>query len=331
MRMITPVVVLTTLVLSCVSANAQPRLKIGQRLPDLVFPHVLNYQRDSLSLSLFRSKLIILEFWNPSCSNCLHAFASLDSLQLAFSSQVQIILVNKESPDSILHFFAKHPKIYQPKLVMITGDRSLAALLPHEGFPYSAWIDSGGVIRYFSDSYDVNAERVQAFIQRKQLHMRNVNVPVFNGNLFEIEKKAGITSPLYYCYISRCMEGLDVSNNEQAEINDSTIRTSATCQSIVELYKKAYREYRRYKFNLPESIVLCVTDSSRYIRPAVHDEQGRWAAANSYNFDMIVPLSRKEETYRIMQQALYSYFGLKVTIYKKKVGDRMIDVLQLQE
>lgn len=318
--------------LLCIQGEGQVKtLSAGDAIPDLRFTNVLNYSSSELQLSKLESKFIILEFWSPSCVACLQSFPSIDSLQAVFKGVVQFILVNKESKDATMLFFAKRKSITMPSVPFITGDSTLSSMLPREGYPYSVWIDADRKINYITAGYNVTNSNVNDFIAKRKLNIREVDKAIFNGNLFDFEKKVQTIAPSYYCYISRCIEGLNVSNNERSRINDSTIRISASCQSIAALYKKAYREYNRYKFNSHESLVLYVSDSSKYLPPKDKSKYDEWAAANSYNFDMILSSAKNDEAYKIMQQQLFFYFGLKVSVYQRCIDNKVIDVLQLQE
>lgn len=291
-------------------------LGVGDRLPNVTFNNVINYEKSEVNFSEFAGKFIILEFWSPSCTACIKSFPKIDSLQKLFREKVQFVLVNKETKDSTLRFFSKRKMIKIPGVPFITGDKLLSSQFPKEGFPYIVWIDRNGIIQHIAFEYSITKENLTTFIADKTLYIRTANKKVFNGNLFDYPDRIAKEKIDYYCYITKCIDGLDVSNNERARINDSTIRISATCISIVDLYKKAYREYDKYKFTSPESIILNVRDSNRYLRPSDMNKRDEWSADNSYNFDLVLPFSKKEKAYWIMQQNLSVYFGLHVTIEK---------------
>ena len=63
-----------------VTVFAQPA-QTGQTLPDHVYQNVINYQADTLKLSDFKGKLVILDFWGTRCLSCITAFPKMDSLQ----------------------------------------------------------------------------------------------------------------------------------------------------------------------------------------------------------------------------------------------------------
>ena len=56
----------------------------GDRVPDFMFTEVYNYSRDTIRLSDFRGKLVILDFWGPACYSCIKTFPFVDSLQKKF-------------------------------------------------------------------------------------------------------------------------------------------------------------------------------------------------------------------------------------------------------
>ncbi|MBK8087718.1 MAG: redoxin domain-containing protein [Chitinophagaceae bacterium] len=80
------------------------QIKTGEQCPEFKIGSTLQY-RDTVSLSDFRNKLLILDFWNTTCISCIKAFPKLDSIQKLFGNRVQIVLVNRESKDSTIAFF----------------------------------------------------------------------------------------------------------------------------------------------------------------------------------------------------------------------------------
>src|SRR5258705_3241888 len=96
-------------------------LTIGDVCPDVRLVNYANNKIKSFTLSDFKSKLIIIDFWGTGCTSCIKAFPKIDSLQKKFQDKIQFILVNKESADSTRGFFLKRKKIKDPDVPMVMG------------------------------------------------------------------------------------------------------------------------------------------------------------------------------------------------------------------
>ena len=146
------------------NTNAQ-ELKIGDKMPGLTLKNVLNYKTDEIDLSDLGGKLLIFEFWGPTCLSCIRAFPKIDSLQKAFGGQVQFIMVNKDSKDSTKRFFNYRKRIKMPAVPFVTGDKVLRKLFPHVGEPFCVWVDQQGVVQ--SKSGDTKYNDIAAFLKGK--------------------------------------------------------------------------------------------------------------------------------------------------------------------
>jgi thiol-disulfide isomerase/thioredoxin len=74
---------LMALICSC-SLYAQQPLSIGDPVPDVQLDKWVNHSPSMATLSGFKGKIVIIDFWATWCTACLHAFDKLDSLQTLF-------------------------------------------------------------------------------------------------------------------------------------------------------------------------------------------------------------------------------------------------------
>ena len=300
------------------SKPAAKRLNAGDRIPRMELGNVLNYHRSKLSLGDFAGKYIILDFWNQGCVPCIAAFPEIDSLQKHFKDKLQIILVNKESKESTIAFFNKHKKIKMPCTPLVTGDTILRSLLRKEGYPYSVWMDTSGVIRYISGGYNTTMEHVANFVNGGSLEIKDVTIkknwqPV-------LMQQTGSSAICYYSYISHCTDSVYIGNTESERVDGGErIRVTSSCSPVVELYKKAFREYDKYNFSYPYNLVVDVKDSTPYFYPHEHNKIDEWQDQYSYNYDLMIPKWKKDERYKMMQADLERYFNLAASVEKRKV------------
>lgn len=304
--------------LLCSLVPESQTISIGNKIPESIFKDVINYPSSILKISDFRGKIIIIDFWNHSCTACIQSFSKLDSLQKIFEGKIQIILVNRESKDSTERFFKKRTKVKKPSLPMITGDKILKNLFPIDGYPYTVWIDRNGIVKHFSGEYNVTTAHIRDFLEGKELHLRDLTLN--KAGSLTGQKEFG-----YFSAISICSDIIDVGNSELGYTdNKKSVRMSNGCSSIVELYKKAYREYNIYNIYTNYGLILEVKDSTKYFYPSDPNLFDEWLKTNSYDYELILPVSKAGQRYKIMQEDLSRYFDLDASIERRKIKSVII-------
>lgn len=307
-------------------------LKTGHSVSELKVSGVLNYKSDSLYFNDFKSQFIILDFWNTACISCIKSFPKIDSLQKQYSGKIQFILANPESKDSTIHFFKKHSGIKMPDVPIITGAKNISRMFSVNTYPFTVWINDYGVIKHFIAAYNISKQNLDDFITDKKILTKQLDKTIYRGSYFDTGRPDSLQSNIqYYCYIAKYSDAIDIGNAEQGIINDSVLRMSYFRESIVSLYKKAYREYNLFNFNHPGSVVLLVKDSTKYLAPKQPSLADDWLLQNGYSFDMQLPISNRNNVYKIMQQQLYIFFGLEVRVYRELKNGKLIDFLEIKE
>lgn len=298
-----------------VNSKAQ-QLKVNDTIPDKIYTSLLNYEHNQICLKDYRGKIIILEFWSHYCINCIKSFPLLDSIQRQFSNQIQIILVNKESRDSTIHFFAKRKYIKMPNLPLITGDNQLSSYFRHEGYPYNVWINKEGVIKNVGNNNDITNRNINKFLKEDYSE---------SGNAFDKRKADNAVAKnisgldfTYYSYLCNCSDQLNVGHASRLKMNDKSFRISDNCTGIIELFKKAYEQKGKYQFKTPASILVKVKDSSKYFVPNGLS-YSKWKKINTYTYDLVVPQFNGAEIFNIMQNDLSRAFNIDAKIEARYV------------
>ncbi|MGN6420108.1 MAG: TlpA family protein disulfide reductase [Pseudobacter sp.] len=78
-----------------IEANPVKAYTVGDRLPDMVFKNLINYKSDKLNLGSLKGKLILVDFWELSCTNCMAAFPKIQKAKQQFGDKVEVITVNR--------------------------------------------------------------------------------------------------------------------------------------------------------------------------------------------------------------------------------------------
>lgn len=143
--------------------NAQP-LKVGDKVPEIEFVHLLNTEETSTSTSRLKGKAILLDFWATWCAPCIANFPKLDQLQQKHKTELQIIAVSKEKIPRLERFLKN-----RPMSIMVASDTSetLQAFFPHIWIPHAVLIDADGIVRAITDGGNIT-ESVVASVLKKQ-------------------------------------------------------------------------------------------------------------------------------------------------------------------
>ena len=135
------------LFLSNAARTQTAALKIGDQMPDITINNVINYKSNSLKLSDFKGKLLILDFWATWCGACVFTFPKTDSLQKAFEGKIQFLSIAYQSEKEIIPFIQRIEKSKGLKIITAMGDNELSKLFPHHVFPHYVWIGTDGRVQ----------------------------------------------------------------------------------------------------------------------------------------------------------------------------------------
>lgn len=303
----------------CQSPIKRP-LHIGDTLPDILLHNVINYTGNSVNTSEFGSELMILDFWNLRCGNCIASFPKLDSLQKLFAGKIQILMVNKESKESTIAFFKKFKHIKMPDLPFVTGDTILQGFFPTESFPSHVWIDKVGKVLYITSGYNTTKENIEGFLGNENLQLKNISRSGIKhgphiSHLYSNWKDV----TLYFSSITRCRDSFNVQNdNPSGFLEEATFRISSNCASILDLYLMAYNG-KVPSFGKPYNTELHVADGSKYQRPTDPNLWDAWMVNNAYSYELILNSKLFDDRFRYMQKDLMRTFGLNVYREKRKI------------
>lgn len=152
---------------------AQSRLSVGDTMPDVEIPLLLNYRSPGARISDFKGKLLILDFWGTWCSPCVANLPKTDSLQQKFAGKVQFLPVTDESIEKVRSFAENYLREKRIDLMTVYDDRALRKLFNFNSVPYYVWIDQQGVIIAKTSDKEITAENIQKVISNKILAIKN--------------------------------------------------------------------------------------------------------------------------------------------------------------
>lgn len=132
---------IAVLVLMLGACKTSQPAQIGTQAPDFT----VNAGDKSVTLSQFRGKPVVLNFWATWCPPCVQEMPSMVQLQKQLGDKVVILAVSTDvDGDAYKKFTAKNT---QGLLTVRDGDHRSNALYGTFAFPESYVIDRNGIIR----------------------------------------------------------------------------------------------------------------------------------------------------------------------------------------
>ena len=310
-----PIIIVLTVVFNFQAVFAQEKLNIRQVSN---MEHVMvNYIKPTLNLDDLKGKFIILDFWATWCSSCIANFPKLDSLQEKYKGSLNIILVNTRNTNDdkkkVEDFFLKRHNLNGNRynLPSIVLDTFFKSQFPHRAIPHYVWINPDGTVEAITGSGDVNKQSIENWMRGSKLHVHSKSdVLNFDRNKFLLtDSTNGISEIKFRTTITGHMKGV---GGPLIETSSKTfVRRCAINRNILSLYTLAY------KVSLPGSrYILEVENPSEW---ASNDWTDVWIRKNTYCYEVIMPISKKKDLDRIMQDDLNRYFGMTGKFETRKV------------
>jgi thiol-disulfide isomerase/thioredoxin len=297
---------------------AKKQLSIGDPAPGLLLEGVINYHAKTLSISDYKDKLVILDFWSNTCVTCIQSFPKLDSLQKEYNDKIQIILVTKNGEEDVEKLFSKI-KIKKPGVPIIVGDKVLSEIFPHNTVPHIIWINKKGIIQHITFGYYINEGNIQSV-----LNGNKINVPLkkefadFDRAMPLLKEGDGrlINHIQYYSFLMNRVDEYNGGNS--GFIGDSEKRTVGlriVNSDPLSLYRTAFNNsLYGGEFDYDNRIILEVKDIERFQWPKDISKLDDWQSANFFSYESLLPASQKSELFKIMQTDLNKYLPYEAKI-----------------
>lgn len=286
-------------------------LHVGEELPDIPKLNVLNYPENQISLDRFSDKIIILDFFDTYCSNCIAAMPKLQRLQEQYGDKIQVILVTWQDQETIEKFFRTNEflKENQVNLTAVYADTVLRKYFPHKGVPHTAWLYKG---------------RVQVITFSDFVKVENINLLLSNGAI-KLPIKSDFSDGLSRSPFSVDEIGsVSLSGYRDAiESNGVVIQYDSILHKqkssfynidVLGAYTSALSKIKKPEFLLKdERIVWNVRDSSLYKYPKEAETFDEWLLENGICYERYDQVLRPDSVQaQVILNDLNTFLGLHV-------------------
>lgn len=303
-------------------------LRVGDKMPEIVFHTMVNYPGGKAKLSDFKGKPVILDLWHVQCTACIEGMPKMQELQRKFNGQIQIIGFGMNSiadykklrkNSSILKEITTLPLALQADTPLF---KNLVGI-----FPRHIWIDKDGIIRAVTSTLNASENHIQNFVNGKPLTfiMEKANnafdkyYPTDTSLLVQGNGK-NLNRLLYHSLFSRRVDfdnGIGTGGSSSNYVNVGPekpgIRTiNATLMSSINLvYHDSIQDISSYH------VVLEAEDLQRFIAPSNVEEYDQWRQKNTYCYELSLPEGRvysRETVLKYLRQDMQRFFGVKIVL-----------------
>ncbi|MBO9634169.1 MAG: TlpA family protein disulfide reductase [Chitinophagaceae bacterium] len=270
---------------------------VGDKVPDLVFRNLQNFPEKQTSLSSFKGKLVLIDFWDMPCGTCIAAFPKIKEVQDRFKNKVQVITVTKRTtPEQYKNAISVVPGLKGFSLPTVLQDDQLYKHFPFEFISHVVWIDGNGVVKAITGTDYITPENIELALKEDHLPWpvkKDIVGFDYHQPLFTVTTGEALPpAPSYYSALTGYIDGINAG--EAVDSSNGSLTWNAFNMGLLSLCDGALNG-RSSGFINPKYLVLEVRDKDRFIHNTKTQLYSDWAKKNQYCYSYTIPLSLNDE------------------------------------
>ncbi|SKB62478.1 Thiol-disulfide isomerase or thioredoxin [Parapedobacter luteus] len=307
---------------------AQQRL-IGDSAPEHSLNNVVNYDGNSLQLSDFRGKVVLLDFWSIGCPSCIAAFPKLDSLQRRFDKELQIVLVTSNKLDAVKAYM-KASKYKLPNLPLVTGDKILKEAFPYKMVPMQVWIDEKGKIRAITNPWYATEVVIEQMLAGNwpDMEVRRDNLQYDKSKLLGEQSLLDLAD--YASSFSRFVPEIPAHMILEKDSVRKVSKKAFYNKSILSLLQTAYSK-RTFpnpsQYRNIERIRFEGVDTADWFDRKADEHYEEWRRRNLFSYELKIPLEKDSLWFDFMQADLNRFLALEYGVTAKLEEEEVIGMI----
>lgn len=308
------------------TANGQIKpLQIGDPIPDELWDlslQVVNHPqgKETITLSEYKDKLIILDFWATWCVPCIRNFPKLRDIQNEFGDQIKILAVTQESTEIINKFFETGAGKEYRYVHSVIDDRVLSAYFPHMGVPHIAWIAPNGKVLNTTRAEDITIANVQAILNNERIPMVSKididrNRPLFLSDSFGDNMELRNYSIFAKGHYPGLPSGSNIKRNDMGKIYGRQF----TNLPIMRIYGSIMHDIfgrNNERYNAKRTIIEVKEPA---LLNLIERDEKNYETFNLYNYELIIPENQADSLFYYMLDDLNRYSDYVGIIEKRDV------------
>lgn len=317
-------------------------LSIGMVVPDFRLHQVLNYKSKEVSLSDFRGKAILIDFWAAFCQPCLAQFPKLQGIQETYKNDLQIIAITNDSLQKTIELL-ENIKYQGIRLLIAAGgiennsNDSLFFAFPHKYIPHYVWIDKRGILKAITGHEALSMENVALLIRGEPLAVKNkqdevsaeaVHPAVYTYQERDIVEKMMLNDSIKGLVEYSMLAGYNKKYPPSSAIDQEGIYAGRRIRTwnlplntmIRMAYGKIGNAIWEQELVPAPRVFLNISDKETLRKLAVNFLQPPDTTNDMYCYDLIIQRSGRQLLMDRMKEDIYKYFGVRGTMVRRKVA-----------
>ena len=313
--------------LACTGVKGSQRLRIGDVVPNVHLPRLINHPKNEATLDEFRSKLLIIDFWDVYCASCIKNMPKMEALKRTYGDRIQILLVTRSNEEQVRSLRNRNAIVRDCTLPMVIADSTLSPLFAYQTVPTYAWIDQQGVLKHFTGtSHFLTETYIDQFLAGQPLKMplkdeygdfRPSESLLTEGGGRNLDRLS------YYSLISRWV---NFGGQSRLPLRDpqtgQIVGKHLINLSRIDLFLAAYADQLRTNgFRLLDNrAIVELPDSIDYQSYDLHYLDDDWKRRNIFCYESRMPSDRLHLINEVMKRDLSVYFGVNARIENREMN-----------
>lgn len=294
-----------------VSIYKTDSFRINQLSPNFVFDTLINYKKETLALADWKGKPVIIDFWGTHCLSCLkYDIPNLENFQTRFGDSVRVLLIASNSLEKVSRFYESRKKANKPLVLPCAIKQAVFDYFQIKELGTHVWIDDQGYIKAITDYSQVTEQNIAAFINKKEVHLREkekLSAIDFKRYIVTVANEMDSNNVLFNSSLTKYLKGKTTSY--PYFLKNVGTHLEATNVTIGLLYRIAFGDSTGL---VPYNRWVIESAHPETIKMPPNADFNEWRKDNTFCYELRVSKEKQHEILKIMQDDLKRMFGANV-------------------
>ncbi|MBO9202952.1 MULTISPECIES: TlpA family protein disulfide reductase [Niastella] len=283
--------------------------RVNQLCPNFLFDTLVNYKKEKLALADWKGKPVIIDFWGTFCLPCIKDIPILENFQTRFGDSLRVLLVATDNLEKVSQFYETRKKANKPLVLTCAIKRAAFEYFQIKELGTYVWIDAQGYVKAITDYSQLTEQNVAAFINKKEIHLPEVEKHSFidvKRYIVTVANEMDSNNVLFNSSLTKYLKGKTSSHSYLPKVGT---HLRATNSAIGPLYQMAFGDSTG---EVPYSRVVIESAHPEKFRMPKDANFNEWKIDNTFCYELWVPKDRQHDILKIMQDDLKRMFGANV-------------------